>query len=100
MVRGDPVVAGQRYLETPTQAGAVDGCHDRFVEGFETAHRLLPLEAQSLGFGLTPDGGEFLDVRAGNEGVGLARDQHHRTGRGVLPQPTQQRLQFSLHGGS
>src|SRR5687768_2162918 len=43
MIRCDPVVAGQRNLETAAQTSAVDGCDNGLLEGFQAADRFLTL---------------------------------------------------------
>ena len=99
MVGGDAVGAGERELEAAAETGAVDRGDDRLGQGLDPAHHLLPLEAQPLRFGLGGERGELLDVGAGDEGVGLARDQHHRADLGVVAEPDEQRLELDLDRG-
>ena len=90
MIRCDPVVAGQRNLETAAQTSAVDGGDDGLLEGFQAADRFLALEAEPLGLRLIGDRRELLDVGTGDEVVGLAGDEHNRADGGVFAQPRQQ----------
>jgi hypothetical protein len=99
VIAGDPVVAGQGNLQSSSQAGAVDGGHNRLLKGLQTAHRLLTLEAQPFGFGLIGNGRELFYVGAGNEGVGLAGDEHNSAGGGVLAETGQQGLKLGLDCG-
>ena len=77
MIGRDAVVAGERQLEPAAETGAVDRRDDRLGQRLDPAHHLLALEAQPLGLGLGGERGELLDVGAGDEGVGLAGDEHH-----------------------
>ena len=97
MIGGDPVVTGQRELEPAAQTGAVNRRDDRLGQRLDPAHHLLSLEAQPLGLDLGGERGELLDVGAGDEGVGLAGDQHHRLHVLVVAEPDQQRLELDLH---
>src|SRR6185295_5532272 len=63
------------------------------------AHHLLPLEAQSLRFGLSGERGELFDVRPGDEAVGLPRGQHHRADLGLVADADEQRFELDLHRG-
>ena len=76
VVGGDPVVAGEGQLQAAAETGAVDRRDDRLGQGLDPAHHLLSLEAQPLRLGLGGERGELLDVGAGDEGVGLAGDEH------------------------
>jgi hypothetical protein len=51
MIRTDPIAAGERDLEAPTKAGAVDRRHHRHAERLETTEQLLSRAAQALGVG-------------------------------------------------
>ena len=99
MIGGDAIRAGEGELETAAETGAVDRRDDRLGQGLDPAHHLLPFEAQALRFGLSGERGELLDVRAGDEGVGLPRDQHHRADLGIVADPDEQRLELDLHRG-
>jgi hypothetical protein len=86
MIGGNPVMTGERQLETTAEAGAVNGGDDRLVEGLDPADRLLALEAQPLGGVLVGQPGELLDIGAGDEVVGLTRDEHHCPDSGIIPE--------------
>jgi hypothetical protein len=94
MVGGDAVVTGERELETGAEAGTVNRGHHRPGQGLDPADHLLAFEAHPLGGGLGGERGELVDVGAGDEAVGLARDQHRRADGGVVPQPDQQGLEL------
>src|SRR6185312_11171256 len=60
------------------------------------AHHLLTLEAQPLGFGSSGEGGELLNVGAGDEVVRLTRNEHHCSDGGVIAEANQQGLELHL----
>ena len=96
MVGRHPVVAGERQLEPGAEAGAVNRRDDRGGQGLDPADHLLPLEAEPLGRGLGGERGELVDVGAGDEAVGLARDQHCGADGRVVPQADEQRFELYL----
>ncbi len=81
-VRHEAVVAGQRQLGAAPEAGAVDRRHGRVRQVRELLEeRLHPLDRGARVLGL--DARELLDVRAGDEDVGLAAAR--RAGPGSAP---------------
>ena len=94
MIGGDAVVAGERELEPAAEAGAVDRRDHGLGQGLDPADHLLPLEAQPLRLGLGGERGELLDVGAGDEGVGLAGDEHDGLDVGVVAEPDEQGLEL------
>ncbi len=107
MVGGNPIVAGERQLESAAETGTVDGGDDRLVGGLDPAYRLLSLEAQPLSRVLTGEGGELLDICAGDEVVGLSRDQndargcwHHRAAESASASSSTLTAAVSLLTGS
>ena len=97
MIAGDAVVAGERELEAAAETGAVDRRDHGLGQGLDPAHHLLPLEAQPLGLGLGRERGELLDVGAGDEGVGLAGDEHDRLDVGLVAESDEQGLELEAH---
>ena len=79
------------------QAGAVDRGDDRLGQRLHPAHHLLPLEAQPLRLCLSGEGGELLDVGTGDEGVGLAGDEHDGLDVGLVAEPDEQGLELEAH---
>jgi hypothetical protein len=90
MIGGDPVMTGKRQLQASAETSTMDRRDDRLLRRLHSADRLLAFEAEPLRLGLGGESGELLDVGAGNEVVGLPRDQDDTSDCRVLTQLSQQ----------
>ena len=69
---------------------------DRLGEPIHPVEHLLALTAQRLRLGLGGQLGKFLDISAGDENVGLARDDDHGPDRSVAFELLENRFELGL----
>ena len=98
MVGGDSVVTGEDQLEPAAETGPVNRGDDRLGQRLDPARELLALEAQPLRRRARRKRGELLDIGAGDERVGLARDEDRRPDRCVVAELDEQCLELHLRG--
>ena len=72
MVTRDPAMAGERQLQPPAEAGAMNGGDHRDAELLDLGEHLLPFPGQDLGILGAGAGIQHADVGPGDEGVLLA----------------------------
>src|SRR5687767_3850963 len=83
MVRTNPVVAGERQLESSAETGSVDRRHDWHPRLRDEVQQPLAKTAGVFRVLLDLEPEELLDVRAGDEDLGFAAREHDRIHRAV-----------------
>ena len=97
VVGRDAVGAGEREFEPAAQTRAVNPHDHRLGERRDPAQHLVAIGREAFGFGRRGELDELLDVRAGDEVVGLARKERDRLGTGLGREPLERRVELVLH---
>src|SRR5205823_14694116 len=83
MLGRDAPRTGERGLQATAEARAVDCGNDGHAQSLEPGQHFLTRVTRLLGFFCSFELEKLLDVRASDEVVGLTRDEHRRTDRGI-----------------
>jgi len=97
VIRRHAMRARERELEATAEARTVDPDGDRLWEPGHLLEQLLAVRRQALSLGGRGEPHELLDVGAGDEVVGLAREKRDRLDVRVVPQRFEACAKLVLH---